>query len=120
MANFGERWAAARTRLPKAAPGFASVIRNSQVQNGEVPAQHAPHIAAMDLFVVPTIGFIQLYVLVIVRLARRDLPDQCHEAPNGGMDRAANHRSLHAIWSAPFEPFWARMLVSPKPRSRCS
>jgi hypothetical protein len=34
---------------------------------------HAPHIAAMDLFVVPTIGFIQLYVLVIVRLARREL-----------------------------------------------
>src|SRR5262249_60444897 len=32
---------------------------------------HAPHMAAMDLFVVPTIGFIQLYVLVIVRLARR-------------------------------------------------
>jgi transposase InsO family protein len=34
---------------------------------------HAPHIAAMDLFVVPTIGFILLYVLVIVRLARREL-----------------------------------------------
>jgi hypothetical protein len=34
---------------------------------------HAPHIAAMDLFVVPTIGFVQLYVLVIVRLARREL-----------------------------------------------
>ena len=34
---------------------------------------HAPRIAAMDLFVVPTIGFIQLYVLVIVRLARREL-----------------------------------------------
>ena len=32
-----------------------------------------PHIAAMDLFVVPTIGFILLYVLVIVRLARREL-----------------------------------------------
>jgi hypothetical protein len=31
------------------------------------------HIAAMDLFVVPTIGFIQLYVLVLVRLARREL-----------------------------------------------
>src|SRR5437870_2417507 len=29
--------------------------------------------AAMDLFVVPTIGFDLLYVLVIVRLARRDL-----------------------------------------------
>jgi hypothetical protein len=34
---------------------------------------HAPHIAAMDLFVVPTIGFNLLYVLVIVRLVRREL-----------------------------------------------
>jgi transposase InsO family protein len=34
---------------------------------------HAPDIAAMDLFIVPTIGFDLLYVLVIVRLARRDL-----------------------------------------------
>jgi hypothetical protein len=34
---------------------------------------HAPDIAAMDLFVVPTINFSRLYVLVIVRLARRDL-----------------------------------------------
>jgi hypothetical protein len=34
---------------------------------------HSPHIAAMDLFVVPTIGFNLLYVLVIVRLARREL-----------------------------------------------
>jgi transposase InsO family protein len=34
---------------------------------------HAPDIAAMDLFVVPTIGFDPLYGLVIVRLARRDL-----------------------------------------------
>ena len=34
---------------------------------------HAPDIAAMDLFVVPTIGFDLHYVLVIVRLARRDL-----------------------------------------------
>jgi hypothetical protein len=34
---------------------------------------HAPHIAATDLFVVPTIGLAQLYVLVIVRLARREL-----------------------------------------------
>jgi transposase InsO family protein len=34
---------------------------------------HAPQIAAMDLFVVPTIGFVQLYVLVIIRLARREL-----------------------------------------------
>ena len=34
---------------------------------------HAPHIAAMDLFVAPTIGFDLLYVLVIVRLERRKL-----------------------------------------------
>jgi transposase InsO family protein len=34
---------------------------------------HMPHIAAMDLLVVPTLGFVQLYVLVIVRLARREL-----------------------------------------------
>src|SRR6202022_1947308 len=34
---------------------------------------HAPDIAAMDLFVIPTIGFKLLYVFVIVRLNRRDL-----------------------------------------------
>jgi hypothetical protein len=34
---------------------------------------HAPDIAAMDLFVVPTLGFDLLYALVIVRLDRRDL-----------------------------------------------
>ena len=34
---------------------------------------HAPDVAAMDLFVVPTIGFDLLYAFVIVRLDRRDL-----------------------------------------------
>jgi transposase InsO family protein len=34
---------------------------------------HAPDIAAMDLVVVPTIGFKLLYAFVIVRLNRRDL-----------------------------------------------
>jgi hypothetical protein len=34
---------------------------------------HAPDIAAMDLFVVPTIGFDLLYAFVIVRLNRSDL-----------------------------------------------
>jgi transposase InsO family protein len=34
---------------------------------------HAPDIAAMDLFVAPTLGFDLLYAFVIVRLARRDL-----------------------------------------------
>jgi hypothetical protein len=33
---------------------------------------HAPDIAAMDLLVVPTIGFDLLYALVIIRLQRRD------------------------------------------------
>ena len=34
---------------------------------------HAPEIAAMDLFVVPTIGFDLLYAFIIIRLDRRDL-----------------------------------------------
>ncbi len=34
---------------------------------------HAPDIAAMDLFIAPTIGFELLYAFVIVRLDRRDL-----------------------------------------------
>jgi hypothetical protein len=33
---------------------------------------HAPDIAAMDLFVVPTLGFSLFYAFVIVRLDRRD------------------------------------------------
>ena len=37
------------------------------------PAQSCPDIAAMDLFVVPTMGFDLLYAFVIVRLGRRDL-----------------------------------------------
>jgi transposase InsO family protein len=34
---------------------------------------HAPDIAAMDLFIAPTVGFDLLYAFVIVRLDRRDL-----------------------------------------------
>lgn len=34
---------------------------------------HTPHIAAIDMFVVPTIGFRLLYGLVIIRLQRRHL-----------------------------------------------
>ncbi len=34
---------------------------------------HAPNLAAMDLSIVPTIGFDLLYAFVIVRLDRRDL-----------------------------------------------
>ena len=36
-------------------------------------SNHAPDIAAMDLFVVPTVGFRLLYAFVIVRLDRREL-----------------------------------------------
>jgi transposase InsO family protein len=36
-------------------------------------AYHVPDKAAMDLFVVPTVGFDLLYAFVIVRLGRRDL-----------------------------------------------
>ena len=36
-------------------------------------AQIKPNIAAMDLFVVPTIGFKLLYAFVVVRLDRREL-----------------------------------------------
>ena len=43
-------------------PGWRTFLRN-----------HAPDIAGMDLFVVPTIGFDLLYAFVIVRLDRRDL-----------------------------------------------
>jgi transposase InsO family protein len=68
--------------LPKL--GFAvaqSTVAKYMAKRGDPSGQswgtflhnHAPHIAAMDLFVVPTIGFVQLYVLVIVRLARREL-----------------------------------------------
>src|ERR1700680_1579726 len=43
---------------------------------------HAPDIAAMDLFVVPTIGFDLLYAFVIVRLdrARRSCKDEVADA----------------------------------------
>ncbi len=50
-----------KRRLPPS-QGWRTFLRN-----------HAPDIAAMDLFVVPTIGFDLIYALVIVRLCRRDL-----------------------------------------------
>jgi transposase InsO family protein len=64
--------------------GFAvaqSTVAKYMAKPGDPPGQrwgtflrnHMPHIAAMDLFVVPTIGFVQLYVLVIIQLARREL-----------------------------------------------
>lgn len=49
-------------RRGPASQGWSTFLRN-----------HAPNMAAMDLFVVPTIGFDLLYAFVIVRLDRRDL-----------------------------------------------
>ena len=51
-----------RHGLGPSSQGWRTFLRN-----------HAPDIAAMDLFVVPTIGFDLLYAFVIVRLDRRDL-----------------------------------------------
>jgi transposase InsO family protein len=42
--------------------GWSTFLRN-----------HVPEVAAMDLFVVPTIGFDLLYAFIIIRLDRRDL-----------------------------------------------
>jgi hypothetical protein len=51
---------------------------------------HAPDIAALDLFVVPTIGFELLYGFVIVRIDRRDLV----WINVSGVDRTPDHRGF--------------------------
>jgi hypothetical protein len=58
-----------------------SSVAKYMVKRGGPPSQgwrtflrnHAPDIAAMDLFVVPTIGFDLLYAFIIVRVGCRDL-----------------------------------------------
>jgi transposase InsO family protein len=58
-----------------------STVAKYMVKRGRPPSQgwctflrnHAPQIAAMDLFIAPTIGFDLLYGFIIVRLDRRDL-----------------------------------------------
>ena len=49
-------------RRHRPSPGWRAFLRN-----------HTAHIAAVDLFIVPTIGFKLLYGLVILRLERRRL-----------------------------------------------
>ena len=77
-------WGAPRIQGGLLKLGFAvaqSTVARYMAKNDDPSGQswstflrnHAPHIAAMDLFVVSTIGFVQLNVLVIVRLARREL-----------------------------------------------
>jgi transposase InsO family protein len=58
-----------------------SSVAKCMVKKREPPSQgwrtflrnHAPEVAAMDFFVVPTIGFDLLYAFLIVRLDRREL-----------------------------------------------
>jgi transposase InsO family protein len=79
-------WGAPRIRGELLKLGFAvaqsTIARYMARPDGRAPSgqrwgtfvrNHMPQIAAMDLFVVPTLGFNLLYVLVIVRLARREL-----------------------------------------------
>jgi hypothetical protein len=49
-------------RQGPASQGWRTFLRN-----------HAPDIAAMDLFIAPTVSFELLYAIVIVRLNRREL-----------------------------------------------
>jgi transposase InsO family protein len=78
-------WGAPRIHGELFKLGFAvaqSTVAKYMVRAGGTPSgqgwgsflrNHMPQIAAMDLFVVPTIGFKLLYALVIVRLARREI-----------------------------------------------
>jgi hypothetical protein len=75
-------WGAPRIHGELLKLGFEqSSIAKYMVRQHRPPSQgwrtflhnHAPDIAAMDLFVVPAIGFDLLYAFIIVRLDRRDL-----------------------------------------------
>ena len=55
---------------------------------------HAPDIAAMDLFVVPTIAFDLLYGIVIVRLSQRPHLDRRHSKSDGRMGCTSDHGGI--------------------------
>ena len=84
MSTENQLWGAPRIHGELLKLGFSvaqSTVATYMVKRRGSPSQgwraflrnHAPDIAAMDLFVVPTIGFKLLYGFVIVRLHRRDL-----------------------------------------------
>src|SRR5258707_15374080 len=84
MSTENQLWGAPRIHGELLKLGFSvaqSTVAKYMVKRRGPPRQgwktflrnHAPDIAAMDLFVVPTIGFDLLYALVIVRIDRRDL-----------------------------------------------
>ena len=80
-----------------------SSVAKYMVKRGGPPSQgwrtflrnHAPDIAAMDLFVVPTIGFDLLYA-IRRRPSRPQRPGlgQCHNKPDGRMDRTPANRGI--------------------------
>jgi len=84
MSRENPLWGAPRIHGEVLKLGFAvsqSTVARYMARKSNPPSQswrtfvrnHAPQIAAMDLFVVPTIGFNLLYAFVMVRLARREL-----------------------------------------------
>src|ERR1700731_1789668 len=84
MSTENQLWGAPRIHGELLKLGFSvaqSTVAKYMVIRHRPPSQgwktflrnHAPDIAAMDLFVVPTIGFKLLYGFVIIRLDRRDL-----------------------------------------------
>src|ERR1700736_1349508 len=84
MSTENQLWGAPRIHGELLKLGFSvaqSTVAKYMVKRRGPPSQgwktflrnHAPDIAAMDLFVVPTIGFKLLYGVVIVRLDRREL-----------------------------------------------
>src|SRR5882762_8283943 len=84
MSTENQLWGAPRIHGELLKLGFSvaqSTVAKYMVKRCGPPSQgwltflrnHAPDIAAMDLFVVPTIGFRMLYSFVIVRLDRRDI-----------------------------------------------
>jgi hypothetical protein len=63
---------------------------------------HADGIAAMDLFVVPTISFRLLYGLLIVGAwSTADFMVWCHSASDRRLDRKSDHGSLRLGTSSP-------------------
>jgi transposase InsO family protein len=84
MSTENQLWGAPRIHGELLKLGFSvaqSTVAKYMVKRRAPPSQgwktflrnHAPDIAAMDLFAVPTIGFKLLYGFVIVRIDRRDL-----------------------------------------------
>src|SRR6266704_1402361 len=84
MSTENQLWGAPRIHGELLKLGFGvaqSTVAKYMVKRRGPPSQgwrtflrnHAPDIAAMDLFMVPTIGFKLLYGSVIVRIDRRDL-----------------------------------------------